>query len=156
MENCDNLLDSLALKTKSIIVIFLIKTKCLPHPQPLPWAEIQVPSNDPYLKTKICIFIVTRKDGTPLDVTSVSEEDVVEICVTLGHTYPLGVLWYLADGIKWHLFHTTRGDVMSITCWCHKGNRTVQDELTAVQTVALLEHHIRVYIAVVGGDPSKP
>ena len=56
----------------------------------------QVPSNDPHLKTKICIFIVTRKDGTPLNVTSVSEEDIIEKCVTLGHTHPLGVLQYLA------------------------------------------------------------
>ena len=56
----------------------------------------QVPSNDPHLKTRICIFIVTRKDGTPLNVTSVSEEDIIEICVTLGHSHPLGVLQYLA------------------------------------------------------------
>ena len=54
----------------------------------------QVPSNDPHLKTRICIFIVTRKDGTLLDVTSVSEEDIVEICVTLGHIHPLGVLQF--------------------------------------------------------------
>ena len=66
----------------------------------------QVPSNDPHLKTKICIFIVTRKDGTLLDVTSVSEEDIIEICVTLGHTHPLGVLWYLAMELI-ALFHTT-------------------------------------------------
>ena len=56
----------------------------------------QIPSDDPHLKTKICIFIVTRKGGTLLNITSVSEEDMVEICVTLGHTHPLGVLWYLA------------------------------------------------------------
>ena len=42
------------------------------------------------------MFIVTRKDGTPLDVTSVTEEDIMEICMTWGHTDPLGVLWYLA------------------------------------------------------------
>ena len=56
----------------------------------------QVPSNDPHLKSRICIFIVTRKDRTPLGVTSVSEEDIIEICVALGHTHPLGVLQYLA------------------------------------------------------------
>ena len=56
----------------------------------------QVPSDDAHLKTRICVFIVTRKDGTLLDVTSVSEEDIVEICVTLGHTHPLGVLQYSA------------------------------------------------------------
>ena len=55
----------------------------------------QVPSNNPHLKTRIFIFIVTRKDGTLLNVTSVLEEDIVEICATLRHTHPLGVLWYL-------------------------------------------------------------
>ena len=49
---------------------------------------------------------MTRKDGTPLHVTSVSEEDIVEICVTLGHTHPLGVLWYSAMELV-ALFHTT-------------------------------------------------
>ena len=56
----------------------------------------QVPSDDPHLKAKMCIFMVTRKDGTPFDATSVLEEDILEICVTLGHAHPLGVLWYLA------------------------------------------------------------
>ena len=55
----------------------------------------QVPSNDPHLKAKMCIFLVTRKDGTLFDTTSVLEEDILEICVALGYTYPLGVLWYL-------------------------------------------------------------
>ena len=32
----------------------------------------------------------------------------------------------------------------------------LQDEPIVIQTMAPLEHHIRVYIAVVGGDPSKP
>ena len=54
----------------------------------------QVLSDDSHLKTRICIFIVTRKDGTPLNVTSVSEEDILEICVTLEHTHPFDVLWY--------------------------------------------------------------
>ena len=52
----------------------------------------QVPSNDPHLKNKICVLIVTRKDGTLFDVTSVTEEDIMEICMTWGHTHPLGVL----------------------------------------------------------------
>ena len=47
-----------------------------------------------------------KKDGAPLDVTSVSEEDIVEICVTLRHTHPLGVLWYLVMELV-ALFHTT-------------------------------------------------
>ena len=56
----------------------------------------QVQPHDPHLKAKMCIFIVMRKDGILFDATSVLEEDILEICVTLGHAYPLGVLWYSA------------------------------------------------------------
>ena len=52
------------------------------------------------------MFIVTRKDGTPFDVTSVTEEDIMEICMTWGYTHPLGVLWYLVTELV-ALFHTT-------------------------------------------------
>ena len=30
-----------------------------------------------------------------MDASSISEEDIVEICITKGHTHPLGVLHYL-------------------------------------------------------------
>ena len=66
----------------------------------------QVLSDDPHLKAKMCMFILMQKDGTPFDATSVLEEDILEICVTLGHTHPLGVLWYLAMGSV-ALFHKT-------------------------------------------------
>ena len=99
------------------------------------------------------MFIVTRIDGTLFDVTSVTEEDIVEICITLGHTNPLGVLWYLAmESVA--LFHTT--EEMQ---WASQGAikaMELQDEPIAIRTVAPLEHHIWVYITVVGGDPSKP
>ena len=66
----------------------------------------QVPSNDPHLKTKICMFIVTRKDGTPFNVTSITEKHIVEICITFVHTHNLGVLWYSVIELV-ALFHTT-------------------------------------------------
>ena len=34
------------------------------------------------------------QDGTPFNVTSVMEEDIIEICIRLGHTHPMGVLCY--------------------------------------------------------------
>ena len=39
---------------------------------------------------------ITRRDGTLMDASSISEEDIVEICVKQGHTHPLGVLCYSA------------------------------------------------------------
>ena len=80
--------------------------KRLPCPQLLPQAEIKFHPIIPILKLEYAYLLVTRKDSTLLDVTSVSEEDIVEICVTLGHTHPLCVLWYSAMELM-ALFHTT-------------------------------------------------
>ena len=52
------------------------------------------------------LFVLTRQDSTPFYTTSVSEEDIMEICVRLGHTHPMGVLHYLAmESVA--LFHST-------------------------------------------------
>ena len=45
---------------------------------------------------KLCLVSLTRRDDTPMDASSVSEEDIIEICITKGHTHPLGVLHYSA------------------------------------------------------------
>ena len=42
----------------------------------------------------MCIFIVTNKDGTLFEVTSIMQEDIVQFCVMLVHIHPLGVLQY--------------------------------------------------------------
>ena len=42
----------------------------------------------------MCVITLTKRDGTPFNVTSIQEEDIMEICVWLGHTHPLGVLHY--------------------------------------------------------------
>ena len=132
-----------------------IKTKCLPYPQPVPQADIKFHPINPHLKTRICIFIVTRKDVTLLNVTSISEEDIIEICMTLGHTHPLGVLWYSAMELV-ALFHTTE-EMQWASCGAIKAME-LWDEPIAIWTMAPLEYHIMVhtYLAIVGGDPSKP
>ena len=53
-----------------------------------------VPTDNPTLKAQMCMFIITHKDGTPFEVTSITEEDFVQLCMMLGHIHPLGVLWY--------------------------------------------------------------
>ena len=94
-----------------------------------------------------------HKDGTPFDVTSVTEEDIVQICVTLGHIHPLGVLQYLAT------------ESVALFCmveelqWASHGAIKVMElcnEPIAIKIVAPMESHIRVYITVGGGYPSKP
>ena len=54
-----------------------------------------VPTDNPTLKTQMCIFVVTGKDGTLFEVASIMEEDV-QFCLMLGHIHPLGVLQYSA------------------------------------------------------------
>ena len=44
----------------------------------------------------MCIFIVTCKDGTPFEVASIMEKDIIQFCVMLGHIHPSGVLQYSA------------------------------------------------------------
>ena len=139
-------------KQKSITVTFSSKTKMSTSSSATASGRDQVPSNDPHLKTKICVFIVTRKDGTPFDVTSVTEEDIMEICVMWGHTHPLGVLWYSVTEPA-ALFHTT--EEMQQASHGEVKAMELQDEPTAVQVAAPLEHHIEAYIAIVGGDHSK-
>ena len=153
MENCDNLLGSLMLKTKSIIATFSSKTKMSTSSSATALGRDQVPSNDPHLKSKICMFIVTRKDGTLLNMTSVSEENIMEICVMLGHTHPLGVPWYSATESVAQFCMTE--DMQWASCGAIKAME-LWDEPIAIQIMAPSEHHIRAYITIVGGDPSKP
>ena len=54
----------------------------------------------------MCLFGLTRGDGTPFNASSIQEEDIIEICIQLGHTHPEGVLWYSTiEPVM--LFHTT-------------------------------------------------
>ena len=110
----------------------------------------QVPSDGPHLRAKVCMFILTRKDGTLLNATSMSEKDIVEICLTLGHTHPMGVLQYFA--MEWvALFCTTEemqwashGAIKAMELW---------SKLIAIRVIPPSKHHIRAYIAA--GEHSK-
>ena len=58
-----------------------------------------VPSDEPKLKSRMCLFIITWKDGTLFDATAVTKEDIIKMCVKMGHTHPLGVFYYSMNGI---------------------------------------------------------
>ena len=59
-------------------------------------ARDQVPFNETNLQNCMCVLILTKRDGTLFDVTSVLEEDITEICIRQGHIHPVGVLHYSA------------------------------------------------------------
>ena len=81
------------------------------------------------------------------------EEDILEICVTLGHTHSLGVLWYSAmESVA--LFHMAE-EMQWASCSAIKAI-DLRDEPVVIWVMAPLEHNIEVYIAIAGGDHSKP
>ena len=53
--------------------------------------EVQSPDS---VQDKLLVVSITKRDGTPLDASSILEEDIVELCVRRVHTHPLDVLWY--------------------------------------------------------------
>ena len=98
----------------------------------------EVPPTDSFCD-RLCLLSITRGDGTPMDVSSISEEDIIEICLRKGHTHPLGVLHYLAMesiillGTLDDFLHASHG-LVDVT--------ELQDEAATVQTMALLEAHV--------------
>ena len=56
--------------------------------------DCDVPSAKVIFRDKLCLVSITRRDDTLMDASSISEEDIVEICIMKGHTHPLGVLHY--------------------------------------------------------------
>ena len=90
----------------------------------------------------MCLFVLARKDGTPFDVTCVSEEDIVKICIRLGHTHPLGVLNYLVTELV-ALFCSTE-DIQHATHRAVKATE-LQDEAIAIRAMALLGTHVKAY-----------
>ena len=77
----------------------------------------------------------------------------MEICIPLEHTHPLAVLQYSTmESVA--LFNTV--EVMQwASCGAIKAMEWCDEPIPA-RTVAPSEPHIRVYITVGGGDPSKP
>ena len=110
----------------------------------------EAPSPDSF-QDMLLLISITRGDGTPLDASSVTEEDIVEICVRRAHAHPLGVLWYsVAESVI--LFgnikdvnhaHRTLPDVMEL-----------HDEAIMVQTMAPTETQVAAFHAMWCSNPT--
>ena len=68
-------------------------------------ARDHIPSDISDLSNHMCLFVLTRGDGTLFNASSILEEDVIEICILLGHTHPEGVLRYSTIELVM-VFHT--------------------------------------------------
>ena len=111
-----------------------------------------VPSAEVIFGNKLCMISIARRDGTLMDASSISEEDIIEICIKKGHTHPLGVLCYSATesvilfGTTDKLKHATHGiiEIMEF-----------QGEAIMVRAMAPSEGHVTAYIATLHKSPSN-
>ena len=86
-----------------------------------------------------------------MDASSISEEDIVELCTKQGHTHPLGVLHYLA--VESVILFSTTEDL-------HRASHGLVDEMElqdiaiTVMTLAPMEAHITSYKKVWHSKPT--
>ena len=100
---------------------------------------------------RLCLLSVTRRDGTPMDVFSISEEDIVEICITKGHTCPLGVLHYLP--MESAILLSTMEDLNHVNHGL-TDMMELQGNAITVATLAPTEAHIASFTAVWYSKPT--
>ena len=112
--------------------------------------DCDVPSTKVVFMDKLCLVSITRKDDTPMDASSISEEDVIKICIMKGHTHPLGVLHYSAMELV-VLFHSL-DELQCATCRIVKTTEFWGEAIT-VRAMAPLEAHVTVYIAMLHTHP---
>ena len=111
-----------------------------------------VPSTKVIFRDKLCLVSITRRDDTLMDASSISEEDIIEICITKGHTHPLGVLHYSAmESVV--LFHST--DELQCTTRRMVKTTELQGEAITVRAMAPSEAHVAVYLVMSCSNPSN-
>ena len=111
-----------------------------------------VPFNETNLQTHMCILMLMKRDGTSFDVTSVLEEDIIEICVWLGHTHLVDVLCYSAT--ESIILFWSADDMQHAICGAIKA-MVLHEEAIGIRASAPSKTHVRAYMATVGGEPSR-
>ena len=87
-----------------------------------------------------------------MDASSVSEEDIIEICITKGHTHPLGVLCYSA--MKLVVLFCSTDKLQHATCGIVKATE-LQGEVITVKAMAPSEAHTKAYLVTLWLNPSN-
>ena len=98
----------------------------------------------------MCIFLVTHKDGTLFEDSSITEEDTVQLCMTLGHTHPLGVLHYPATDLV--VLFCMAEEMLRASHGAIKATE-LHNKPIAIKILAPTEPHVKAYISVGGGYP---
>ena len=110
----------------------------------------EVPSADIF-QGRLWLISITRRDGTPMDASSISEEDIVEICVRKGHAHPLGVLHYLP--MESIILFSTMEDFNRVSHGLVDMMELQTDAITVV-TLAPTEVHIASFTMVWHSKPT--
>ena len=97
-------------------------------------------------------FNLDKKDGTPFNVTSILEEDIVKICIQLGHIHPMGILCYSVT--KSIILFQSADKTQHITCGAIKV-MVLCEKTIAIRASPPSMTHMRAYMAVVSGEPSR-
>ena len=92
-----------------------------------------------------------KGDGTPYDAASIQEEDIIKMCVLLGHTHPKGVLWYSAFKLVM-LFHSA--DEMQVEAHGVFKAMTLHEEPIKDRASPPSVAHVRALMVVIGGETS--
>ena len=112
-----------------------------------------IPSAEVIFRDKLCLVSITRRDDTPMDASSISEEDIIEICVIMkGHTHPLGVLHY--STMESVVLFCSMDELQHATCGIVKMTE-LQGEAITVRAMAPSEAHVTVYLAMSHSNPSN-
>ena len=110
--------------------------------------EVQSPNS---WQDRLLVVSITKRDGTLLDASSISEEDIVELCVRRAHTHPLGVLWYsMEDSV---ILFSNVADVNS-TQRVLPDVTEFHNEAVMTQTMAPAQAHITAFIKMWHSNPS--
>ena len=98
----------------------------------------------------MCIKLLTKKDGTLFNVTSILEKDIIKICIQLGHTHPMGVLCYsVTESIM--LFQSA--DKVQLAIHGAIKVTTLHEEAIAIWASPPSATHVRAYLAIRNGEP---
>ena len=109
----------------------------------------EVQSPDP-LPDKLLVVSIVKRDDTPLDASSILEEDIVELCIRRAHTHPLGMLWYsTVDSV---VFFNNVADV-NRTQHAIPDMTEFRDEAVVIWTMAPMEAQVIVFQTMWHSNP---
>ena len=107
-------------------------------------AHDHILGNDSKLLNCMCVLAIARGDGTPLDATSIQEDDIVELCVEVGQAHPEGVLQSLVT--ESIIVFRSSEEMLAIACMVTKATAW-QEEPIDLHTSPPSTTNLRAYIA---------